>query len=190
METIAKIRRLYHREHKGFKTIARELKISKTTVKKIIRQDETTQRYQRRQVYPVLGAFRERLIARLEADRKEPVPYRRTAKKLYQELCEEGFTGAYTTVNATVQKWKHQERLSANKKAFVPQAYGPGEAFQFDWSEEEIELGGHWTNIKVAHIHLCCSGLFFMVAYRAEATGDCSGYNQRLLTQGGHIYVA
>lgn len=169
VETIAKIQRLYHRDHKGFKTIARELKISKTTVKKIIREDKTTQSYQRRQAYPVLEAFRGRLIARLEADRKEPVHYRRTARKLYQELCQEGFTGAYTTVNAYVQKWKSQERLNTSKKAFVPQEYGPGEAFQFDWSEEEIELGGHWTKIKVAHIHLCYSGLFFMVAYRAEA---------------------
>ena len=102
MEAIAKIQRLYHRDHKGFKTIARELKISKTTVKKSIREDKTTQSYQRRQAYPVLEAFRERLIARLEADRKGPVHYRRTAKKLYQELCQEGFTGAYTPVNAYV----------------------------------------------------------------------------------------
>ena len=117
----------------------------------------------------MLGAFREHLIARLEADKKGPVHYRRTAKKLHEELCLEGFTGAYSTVNAYVQKWKCQERLNASKKAFVPQDYEPGEAFQFDWSEEEIELDGDWTKIKVAHIHLCYSGLFFMVAYRAEA---------------------
>ena len=37
MESIAKIRRLHHVQGKGFKTIARELKISKNTVKRIIR---------------------------------------------------------------------------------------------------------------------------------------------------------
>jgi DNA-binding CsgD family transcriptional regulator len=45
METIAKIRRLYHVDGKGFKTIARELKLSKNTVKKIIRGNETVLAY-------------------------------------------------------------------------------------------------------------------------------------------------
>jgi len=58
METIAKIRRLYHVDGKGFKTIARDLKISKNTVKKIIRNDETVIHYQRQdQKYPVLENY-------------------------------------------------------------------------------------------------------------------------------------
>jgi DNA-binding transcriptional regulator LsrR (DeoR family) len=35
METIAKVRRLYYVENKGFKTIARELRLSQNTVKNI-----------------------------------------------------------------------------------------------------------------------------------------------------------
>jgi transposase len=119
--------------------------------------------------------------------------YRRTAKKLYQELRQEGFTGAYTTVNAYVQKWKHKERLGTSKKAFVPQEYEPGEAFQFDWSEEQIELDGEWIKIKVAHIHLCYSGLFFMVAYRREALEmvmDAHGRSESLDGQGSKIQSA
>src|SRR4051812_39489879 len=91
VESIAKIRRLYYRERKGFKTIARELNVLKTTVKKIIREDQTSPSYLRRQaVYPALGALREVLISKLEADRKEPVPYRRTAKKLYKSFVRKG----------------------------------------------------------------------------------------------------
>ena len=56
METIAKIRRLYYVEHQGAKTIARTLKLSKNTVKKIIRGDHTVSRYANKtQRHRVLG---------------------------------------------------------------------------------------------------------------------------------------
>ena len=44
METIAKVRRLYYVENKGFKTIARELRLSKNTVKNILKNDKTNLR--------------------------------------------------------------------------------------------------------------------------------------------------
>src|SRR5260363_251233 len=53
------------------------------SVKKRIRGEETSQRYKRRQaVDPVLEADRGWLLSTLEADRKAPVSYRRTARKL------------------------------------------------------------------------------------------------------------
>tara|TARA_B110000211_G_scaffold164584_1_gene185796 strand:+ start:213 stop:548 length:336 start_codon:yes stop_codon:yes gene_type:complete len=41
VESIEKIRRMYHVEKKSIKAITRELKISKNTVRKIIRSDAT-----------------------------------------------------------------------------------------------------------------------------------------------------
>src|SRR5260364_218958 len=77
VETLAKNRRLYPGEGKGCKTIGRELKRSKASVKKRIRGKETSQRYKRRQaVDPVLEADRGWLLSTLEADRKAPVSYR------------------------------------------------------------------------------------------------------------------
>ena len=58
VETIAKIRRLYYVQNKGIKAIARELKLSKNTVKKVIREDKTSKIYVRdKQVLPVMGEF-------------------------------------------------------------------------------------------------------------------------------------
>jgi DNA-binding transcriptional regulator LsrR (DeoR family) len=45
METIAKVRRLHFVEGKGFKTIARDLRLSKNTVKSILRSGKTKQEY-------------------------------------------------------------------------------------------------------------------------------------------------
>lgn len=41
MESIARIRRMYHVDGNGIRAIARELNISKNTVKKVIRSDAT-----------------------------------------------------------------------------------------------------------------------------------------------------
>lgn len=35
---------------------------------------------------------------------------------------------------------------------FVPLAFDPGEACQFDWSHEQLALGGVATKVKVAHL--------------------------------------
>jgi transposase len=168
METIAKIRRLYHVNGKGFKTIARELNLSKNTVKKIIRSDETQFKYERQeQGYPVLGSYIDKLKEKLEHDINEPKRRKRTARKIYAELILEGYEGSYDAVHDFVLQWK-RENKKALPKAFIPLEFGAGEAFQFDWSEEEIKLKGILTRIKVAHIRLCYSRYFMMIAYPNE----------------------
>jgi len=168
METIAKIRRLYHVNGKGFKTIARELKLSKNTVKKIIRSDETQLKYEREeQSYPVLGNYIDTLREKLEHDSNEPKRRKRTASKMYSELILAGYAGSYDAVHEFVLQWKRENKKSL-PKAFIPLEFAPGEAFQFDWSEEEIKLRGTLTRIKVAHIRLCYSRYFIMIAYPNE----------------------
>ncbi len=52
---MAKIRRMYHVQGKGFKTIAQELQMSKNTINKIIKDEKTRQIYERSvQPYRVL----------------------------------------------------------------------------------------------------------------------------------------
>jgi transposase len=168
VETIAKVRRLYHVDNKGFKTIARTLKLSKNTVKKIIRGDVTEASYERQQQsYRVLAPYIESLTEKLEFDRKEPKRRRRTAKKLWIELKGQGYPGSYDAVHAFVLNFREQHHL-VPPIAFIPLEFAAGEAFQFDWSTEEIELAGVLTRIKVAHIRLCYSRYFFLIAYPNE----------------------
>jgi transposase len=168
METIAKIRRLYHVDGKGFKTIARELTLSKNTVKKIIRGGETVSQYQRQeQGHRVLENFIDQLIEKLNDDKKEPKRRKRTAKKIYLELMEAGYEGSYDAVHDFILQWR-REQNQVLSKAFVPLEFAAGEAFQFDWSEEEIKLAGVLTRIKVAHVRLCYSRYFIMIAYPNE----------------------
>ena len=168
VETIAKIRRMYYVRNKGIKTIARELNLSKNTVKKIIREDKTSKIYARsKQAFPIMDEFKGQLTSMLKPNVTQPLSLRYTAKKLYQALCSNGFKGSYSTVNRFTKDWKRNNHAEG-KKVFIPLEFAPGEAFQFDWSTEEIELQGVLTRVKVAHIRLCYSRLFLLVVYRNE----------------------
>ena len=123
MESISKIRRMYHVQGKGFKTIARELKVSKNTVKRIIRKDITAPEYKKRSDhYRCLEAYRSRLLERLIVDEGE----RRSSRKLYLEVQDEGYEGSYDA-NAFVMNWRRQNH-SGLTRAFAPLSFDAGEA--------------------------------------------------------------
>ena len=50
----------------------------------------------------------------------------------------------------------------------MPLSFAPGEAYQFDWSHEVVLIDGATTTIKVAHVRLCHSRMFFVRAYPRE----------------------
>jgi hypothetical protein len=52
--------------------------------------------------------------------------------------------------------------------AFVPLSFELGEAFQFDWSEEGFVVGGIFYRMQVAHMKLCASRAFWLVAYPSQ----------------------
>ncbi len=166
VETIAKIRRAYHRDKKPLRQIAREMNLSRNTVRKIIRSEKTEQYYERKtQPRPKLEPFKDQLIAALKEDQEKPTKQRRTALLLFEMLQHAGFEGGYDTVRRFVKSWRDE---GSQAKAYIPLAFAPGEVFQFDWGYEQIELGGANVKIKVAHFRLCHSRAPFCVAYMRE----------------------
>lgn len=168
VETIKKVRLMALRDQKPIKVIARDLRLSKNTVRKILRNDLTEMTYERKnQPRPVMGAFVKSLEQRLTEDQRLPRKQRRTAKKLFEELMADGFAGSYDTVQRFVQAWRCEQQILATQ-AYVPLVFEPGEAFQFDWSHEQVELGGVPVTVKVAHIRLCYSRMSLIIAYPRE----------------------
>jgi len=166
VETIAKIRRAYHRDKKSLRQIAREMNLSRNTVRKILRSDATEQHYERKtQPRPKLEPFKDQLITALKEDQQKPKKQRRTALLLFEMLQQAGFEGGYDTVRRFVKRWRDED---TGTKAFVPLIFAPGEAFQFDWGYEQVELGGTNVKIKLAHFRLCHSRAPFCVAYMRE----------------------
>lgn len=169
MESIRKIRQAYHRDKKPIRQIAREFRLSKNTVKKIIRSDVTEQLYQRtEQPRPKLGSFAERLRQLVAEDSIKPLRHRRSAQLLFEALQREGFTGGYDSVRRYLQKLRKEDG-GGGAVAYIPLSFEPGEAFQFDWSHEPVELGGVNIKVKVAQFRLCHSRMPFCVAYTRES---------------------
>jgi transposase len=169
VETIGKIRRWHRVEKLSISQIARRLGASRNTVKKYLKGKATAPKYKpRAKRFPVMGPWAERLLELLSEDARKPVRERRNGQRLYDTLVEEGFTGSYPTLQRAVRAW-NGEREHAGGRVFVPLVFAPGEAFQFDWSYETVELGGQVQPVKVAHLRLAHSRAFLAVAYLREA---------------------
>lgn len=168
METIVKIRRRHKVKGESISSIARDLNLSRNTVKKYL-NTEGGPVYQRScQPTPKLGAIQTVLETWLEQDSQRPKRERRTARRLFEDLQREGYAGAYDSVQRFVKAWKAQ-RPGASTDAFVPLVFAPGDACQFDWSHEHVILGGVAQVVKLAHFRLAHSRQMFLAAYPRES---------------------
>jgi transposase len=169
METAMKIRGWILGDGRSIRAVARETGISRTTIKKYLK-DPGQPQYRER--HPRVGS---KLNAQFEARLRELFKHdlhlrrrdRRTAKKLYEELVAEGYTGSYSPVQRFVSELK-KAAGTGTCDAFIPLHFAAGDALQFDWSEEYVVLGGVEHKVHVAHFRLCHSRKPFVVAYMNE----------------------
>ncbi len=81
---------------------------------------------------------------------------------------------------------QQEARLSATKGTFVPLVFASGEAFQFDWSEDWVVIGGERTKLQVAHSRLCHSRAFMLRAYPLQTHEMLfDAHNHALVALGG-----
>jgi transposase len=168
MEVIAEIRRRHLVSKESISTIARDLKLSRQTVRKHLQTEAEPVYSRQKQPAPKLGEFQATLEGWLQTERHLPKAQRRTARRLFEGLQAEGYRGAYDSVQRFVKQWKASQTRPAIKDAFVPLVFAPGEVGQFDWSHEHVEIDGVMQTIKVAHFRLAYSRQMFVVAYPRE----------------------
>ncbi len=168
VETIGRIRREYFVRGKSIKEIARDLRLSRNTVRKVLRSDETSFSYERQvQPRPKLGSWRGELDRLLATNAKAPARERLTLVRIFEELRALGYGGGYDAVRRYAGAWA-KANASTTASAFVPLSFAPGEAYQFDWSHEVALMDGVTTIVKVAHVRLCHSRMMFVRAYPRE----------------------
>ena len=81
---------------------------------------------------------------------------------------EARYQGGYTRLTDFIRHWRVQQGSLPSGKAYVPLAVELGEAFQFDWSEEGLVVGGIYRRLQVAHMKLCASRAVWLVAYPSQ----------------------
>ena len=169
VETIARIRREYFVKGKPIKEIVRDVKVSRNTVRKVIRSQATAFTYDRRvQPMPKLGPWTAALERMLEANETKSKRERLTLLRISEALEGLGYGGGYDAVRRYAKAWRWR-RWASTAQTYVPLVFSPGEAYQFDWSHEYVVLAGVTTKVKVAHVRLCHSRMFFVRAYPRES---------------------
>jgi transposase len=169
VETIARIRREHFIKGKTIKEIARDLRVSRNTVRKVLRSGETSFEYDREvQPRPKLGRWTADLNDLLTGNASKSAREQLTLIRIFEELRERGYDGGYDAVRRYARRWA-KERGQATAVAYVPLSFAPGEAYQFDWSYEVVLLSGVTVTVKVAHVRLCHSRMIFVRAYPRES---------------------
>ena len=134
MDIIYEIRRRHFVQKQTVSAIAREMSLSRPTVRKYLQVTEEP-KYERDQPAPPrLGNFKSQLKTWLDEESKLPRSRRRTAQRLFEGLQEIGYAGAYDSVQRYVKRWKSEHLGPKVTEAFIPLAFRPGDACQFDWS--------------------------------------------------------
>ncbi|MEB0060348.1 IS21 family transposase, partial [Variovorax sp. LG9.2] len=161
--------RMHHREKKSVREIVRATSLSRNTVRKYLRMPVAQPpKYRRRAAATKLSPFIETIKMALLADARRPRKERRTAKALLQQIAAAGYEGGYTQLTDFIRTWRASQGGVAIGKAFVPLTFELGEAFQFDWSDEALVIGGLYRKLQVSHMKLCASRAFFLVAYPSQ----------------------
>jgi transposase len=170
MAMYAKVRRLYYREKLSLSEIARQTSLSRNTVKKWVKSPEGEEpKYERAPVTGLLTPYVSHIQLALQVDAHRPKRDRRTKLALFKEIKNIGYTGSYSTLNRYICQWHDEAAKVSGKTAYVPLKFQLGEAFQFDWSEEYLVIGGIYRKILAAHTKLCASRAFLVAAYPTQS---------------------
>ena len=165
MEDWSEIRRRVLVEGVSRRQILRETKMHWLTLKKILEHSQPLgyRQIQRRRKTK-LGDYLPRIEEILKTDQAMPRKQRHTAKRIWERLREEGFTGGYTVVKDAVRDLTKQ-----NQEVFVPLVHRPGEA-QVDFGHALAKVNGQLRKVVFFVMALPYSDASFVMAFARECT--------------------
>jgi len=145
------IRRWRHRDKISIQQIAKRTGLSRNTVRKYPAGGVVEPKYARPKAPNKLDDYAHTLTSWLHREARRKRKQRLSVKQLFYNLVPLGYTGSYDRV--------------ASSGTYVPLSFALGEAFQFDWSEDYVVLGGKSTKLQIAQFKLSNSRAFFLRAY-------------------------
>jgi transposase len=165
MALLSVIRRWHFREGMPIREIERRTGLSRNTIRKYLRAGTVEPKFKVSERPSKLDPFAEKLSGWLRIEAGKSRKYKRTAKQMHVDLVVLGYDGSYGRVAAFVRAWKtdrQRDLQTSGRGTFVPLVFAPGEAFQFDWSEDWAIIAGERTKLQVAHSKLSHSRAFIV----------------------------
>jgi transposase len=157
---LSSIRRWHFRNNMPIREIARKTGISRNTIKKYLADKVVEPQYPHRKTPSKLDDYAVKLTAWLKTEAGKGRKQKRSLKQLHGDLVQLGFTGFYDRVTAFARQWRREQQelaRTAGRGTFIPLIFAPGEAFQFDWSEDWAVIAGERTKLQIAHFKLSYS---------------------------------
>jgi transposase len=171
MELLSVIRRWHHRDRISIREIERRTGLSRNTIRKYLRSNAVEVRFKVPERPSRLDPFADKLSEWLRVEAGKGRKGRRTVRRIHADLVGLGYSGSYARVAAFVRRWRAGREMAqrtTGRGVFVPLAFQPGEAFQFDWSEDWATVGGKRLKLQAAHTKLAHSRAFVIRAYKLQ----------------------
>lgn len=144
--------------------VAKELGISRLTVKKYLTKTIPVRREAQPRARPVWDKVRQRVEAVLaESGRWTGGKQQLTATRLHELLVGEGHHIGVTLVKEAVAEWRRQRR-----EVFVPLTYRPGDLAEVDFFEVFVDLAGTRRKAWLFLMRLMYSGRDFAWIYERQ----------------------
>jgi len=160
------IRHRFAVEGASQRQIARELGISRNTVKKYCQGAEVP--WARKAPCRVPPVITPEVLTFIQScfdeDGGAPSKQHHTARRIHERLRDElGFAGAESTVRHQVARMR-----AKLPEVYIPLAFDPAEAVQVDWGEATVEIAGRRQVVHLFCMRLCYSCTPFVVAFPSE----------------------
>src|SRR5258708_8357525 len=125
VEAIGRIRREHLVKGKSIREIARDLNISRNTVRKVLRSGETSFSYEREvQPRPKLGQWKAEIDRLLTANVASTARERLSLIRVFEELRTLGYEGGYDAVRRYARIW-NRGHMGHAAVAYVPLSFAP-----------------------------------------------------------------
>lgn len=167
--------RLLDQQGTPWRAIARDLNVSRDTVRKYALMEDCSPKPKPSTTRPrKLDGFTPVIDEWLQADRFMPRKQRHTAKRVYDRLVtEKGFTGSYCAVQRYVKQWRQEHRPACD--GFMELEWRPG-VMQVDFGEAVVVLAGVKTKVHCLVASFPYSNKRYVVALPGEnAQCVCEG---------------
>src|SRR5947209_1169303 len=123
------------RDGQSIRRIARELGLSRITVRKALKQPQPVAKVRDRPA-PKLGPFQATIDQILKDDESAPPKQRHTAAQVYRRLRDEhGYPGGYAQVQRHVRQ--HRRR---SEETFIPLGHRPGQRLEADFGHIHVDF--------------------------------------------------
>ena len=182
MDQVYVIRHKVLVEGKSIRAVARELGISRNTVRKYLRVSEPVRRETEPRPRPVLARVAPRIDQLLEewtprTTRKQRI----TGSRVQRQLVEEGYEVGITTVREYLKEKRRREA-----EVFIPLVHRPGEEAQVDFFEVTVDEAGVRRTVWEFLLRLMYSGRDFVWLYdRCDQLSFLDGHVRALGRLGG-----